>query len=248
MTTKVDRINGAYSQLRISGLTVNPTPEDLQLALDRLESMMHEWQARNMGVGYFFEDSPDPNTASGVDRKYWQAIETCLAVRLCADFNKTPSPFLVAQANQSASFVSSQAASSLIKEVPYPNRQPRGSGNSGRYNRWQRYYRDDVSPPTESSTNQIYIGDINDYTESFNDYLSVGETVSSYTAEADPGLTLSNDSISGNDIVYRIEAVDNATQGSYQQVKISITTSTGRKQTRLIDFDVISPNTVGSNA
>ena len=39
MSLKIDHINGAYSQLRISGLTVNPTPENISNALDRFESM-----------------------------------------------------------------------------------------------------------------------------------------------------------------------------------------------------------------
>ncbi len=39
---KVDILNDAYSKIRISGLTVTPTPPDLELSLNRLESMMSE--------------------------------------------------------------------------------------------------------------------------------------------------------------------------------------------------------------
>jgi hypothetical protein len=65
--TKVDLISGAYSKLRISGLTVQPTPEDLELALTRLENTMAEIEgARNICLGYNFEDQPDPNSVSNI--------------------------------------------------------------------------------------------------------------------------------------------------------------------------------------
>ena len=63
MTTKADRINSAYSKLRISGLTVDPSPEDLSLALMTFENMMSELEmGRNICMDYNFEVDPDPNS------------------------------------------------------------------------------------------------------------------------------------------------------------------------------------------
>ena len=137
-TKKIDVINGAYSQLRISGLTVQATPEDVMVALDRLEDMASEWASRNVNVGYYFEDEPDPDSIFGVERAYKQAFETNLAINLIPDFNKTVPQALAARASATYSTMSSSVAH--VCEVPYPSRMPRGSGNTFRYNRWRRFY------------------------------------------------------------------------------------------------------------
>ena len=92
MTTKIEIINKAYSQGRVSGLTVQPTPEDLSLALNRLESLAAEWADTNLCVGYNFEDSPLPNSLHNIPRKYWGAYESNLMMRLLADFGKEVIP------------------------------------------------------------------------------------------------------------------------------------------------------------
>ena len=74
VTDKVDIILGAYSQLRISGITRSPTPEDLETALCRLENMAAEWDTVGTSVGYNFEDEPDPNSNSGIKRGYRHAF------------------------------------------------------------------------------------------------------------------------------------------------------------------------------
>ncbi len=137
-TKKIDIINGAFSQMRISGLTVDPGPEDVAVALDRLEDMASEWLSRNVNVGYYFEDDPDPDSIFGVDRAYKQAFETNLAVNLIPDFNKDVPQVLFARATASYSTMSSSIAQ--VCETQYPSRMPRGSGNTFRYNRWRRFY------------------------------------------------------------------------------------------------------------
>ena len=56
MTTKADLINGAYSLMRISGITVDPSADDLALALERLEDMAEEFAGRNIITDYNFVD------------------------------------------------------------------------------------------------------------------------------------------------------------------------------------------------
>lgn len=247
MKTKADIINDAYSQLRISGLTVNATPEDMSTALIRLENMMYQFEARNIIGNYRFEDDPELNTRILVDPAHYHTMATNLAVRLIPDFNKAVPQTLMDQATQSLSTSSGITASALTNQVPYPSRQPRGAGNTLRYNRWQRYFRLEQTAPPELSTNFIFIDDINDYEESFDSYLMLNETIASYVIEADPRLTLVSNSQDGNTILYRIEAEDNTEIGSYQQVKITITSSTGRKETRLINFQAVSSERVGEN-
>lgn len=243
MSTKIDIINGAYTQLRISGLTVDPTPEDLELALDRLEDMMAELTARNICTHYAFELTPDPNTDTQVDRKYNQMMKTNLALRL-VDFGKAIPPELFAQATQSLSTASSISSSENAQEVQYPVRMPRGSGNSRRNNRWRRFQNPSQLPPNECATNKMLQTEVNDYQEDFSAYLGT-ESITSYTMVVDPGLTLVSSSNDTPLINYRIQAGDQNTQGIWQQVKITITTSSGRKEIRLINFEIDSDITVG---
>jgi hypothetical protein len=237
MTTKVDLINGAYSKARISGLTKSPTPDDLDLALVVLEDMMEEYFGRNIDVDYFFEDSPDSNTPHNVERKYWNAIKALLAGRLLADFGKDPNDSLARQINSGFSFLSSSTAP--VKQTSYPSRQPTGAGN-GRWNRYQRFYRTAAEAPLSATTNHMLIDDIDDFVEHFDAYLRDGETVSSYTIEADTGLTIVSSSLTSPDIDYQIQAdgTSSETSSEFLQVKIVATTSLGRQETRIINFDL----------
>jgi hypothetical protein len=244
--TKIDVINDAYSQLRISGLTVEPTPEDTSLALNALESMMAEYFSRNICVGYIFEDLPDPNSLTGVELRFKSMMSANLAMRIAADFGKQLPASLTALASAGLSTASQASAIKNIQHTNYPARMPRGSGNATRYDRFNRYYPPTIDVPPDCDTHRIIIGDINDYYEDFSAYLKDGEAISSFTITADAGLTLQASANEDPRITYRVEAVSNATQGNYQQVKIVITTDDGRVNTRLIDFDVQSSDTVGA--
>lgn len=236
---KGDLINDAYSQMRISGLTVQPTPEDLDVALMRLENMMAEFSIRNINVGYTLEDDPDPNTPHNVERWAWHGIATNLAIRLIPDFNKEVPQTLFAQASQSLSNMSGRTA--LVRQVNYPSRQPRGSGNTQRYNRWARFYRPPAEAPLESATITMQINDIDDFIEHFDAYLNLGEDVASYTISADDGLEIVSDSLSTPDVSYRIKAIgnDDSSANSLQQVTIVATTDAGRVETRVVNFQIL---------
>ena len=70
---KSDIINKAYDDLRISGLTTNATPDEIQTALIELESMAGEFRVRNMDANYNFEDIPDPSANSNIPRSFLNA-------------------------------------------------------------------------------------------------------------------------------------------------------------------------------
>lgn len=238
---KVDVINDAYSQLRISGLTVNPTPEDLELALMRYESMMAEYATRNITVNYNFEDEPDPNSDTNVIMGFKYAMATNLAVRLLADFGKQAPPSLAAMASSSLDNMSGAVALAKLQQVQYPRRMGRGSGNTLRYNRWARFYRQVNTAVNTASSQSIFVGDINDYVEHFDAYLDDGEIIASYSIQTDPSLILVTDSNTDVDVEYRIQADDPPSQATNlgQLVTIIVTTSTGRVETRQINFQIV---------
>lgn len=232
---KIDFIVDAYSQLRISGLTVDPTPEDLELALMRMENMAAEWDSRTVDVNYNFEDQPDPNSPTNVIRAYHHAFATNLSARLIPDFNKVVPQALMDQATQSYSNMSGRVHLEKLQQVQNSPRMPRGSGNTNKYNRWARFYNTLVS--TSDRTIDMFIGDVNDYTEHFDSYLMDTETISSYSIVADSGLTILSDAQVDADINYQLQA-DDANGSITKQVTIIITTSTGRIQTRITLFNL----------
>ncbi len=236
---KVDLIADAYSQLRISGLTVSPTPEDLELALMRLENMSAEWQM-SLETGYNFEEEPDPNTDANIKRSFWHAFATNLAVRLIPDFNKQVPQALMAQAMQSYSKMAGNIGLARLNQTPYPTRQPVGSGNSLRYNRWQRFYRRSEADTNTTSVIEMFKGDVNDYVEHFDAYLNDGETISSFDIVSDSGVTIESSSNTYIDVNYRVKATgtDETGVNSTRQVTIIVTTSEGRVETRFTLFQI----------
>lgn len=247
MTTKIDIINGAYSQMRISGLTVSATPEDVSVALSRLEDMMSELEySRNICMGYNFEVEPDPDSVTNVIQPYWHMMKTNLAIRLIPDFNKEVPMTLMNQASQSLSTASARSAADNIQEVIYPVRMPRGSGNTIKYNQRRRFQRQQKPAPNECATKRLLLGEIDDYTESFRAYLKDGESISSFSVTSDPGLTVVSSANNDPVINYTLRADNNSQNGTWQQVKIEVTTSDGRKEIRIINVDIQSSDIAGS--
>jgi len=235
---KIDIIKTAYEHLRISGITVNASPEDIVLALDILESMMAELNSRNICPDYRFSEDGDPNDDAGVELWAKHGIATNLAVRLIPAFGKQPNPVLAMQANQSMSNLSARSAQ--VREAPHSNRMPRGSGNTLRYNRWRRFYREPVVAPNDCSTITLKVGEINDYTERYQDYLNDNEDIDTYTIETSEALNVISSGNTFTDISYRVEALDPGDTGTALQIlRIKMTTTNGRIEEREINFNVI---------
>jgi len=238
--TKGDILNRAFSALRISGITADPSPEDLELAITKLENMAAEFSGRNMNTGYAFEDEPDPNCPHNLDRKFWHSFDVNLAVRLMSDYGKgfKPDVGLIRQASAGISFLAS--ATALVKQIQYPDRMPRGSGISIGP-RWRKFYQKQIEAPNSYLTKTMYTGDINDFVEHFDSYLKTGEDVSAYTIEAETGLTINSDSLVTPDVLYNITATGNSDGVAISLLKVRIiaTTSDGRAETRIINFRLL---------
>jgi len=238
MTTKADIINGAYTLMRISGVTVVPSGTEITLALGRLENMAAEFFGRNINTGYNFENTPASGSLHNMERMFWFAYEANLAVRLLSDFGKQVPQTLLAMQKSTFSFLSSVTAP--IKNTQYPSTMPRGEANTRRTYRWRRFSVPVEEAPSSSETITMFIDDIENFTESFTAYLDSGETISSYVITADTGLTISNDTNATPLITYTITATGLSDGGSVSllEVKLVITTSAGRKLTRIKNFEL----------
>ncbi|MBL4800224.1 MAG: hypothetical protein JKY50_22740 [Oleispira sp.] len=245
--TKIDLVAGAYSRMRISGLTIDPTPEDTTLALRRLELMMAEWEGRNITMQYRFaidEGDIDPNSETGILLKYQDSIESNLAVKLSPDFGMDVPMSLGQAASLSLSSVSSMIAADNIRMVQPPTRQPIGDATTSRQRIYQRFYRPAPQPPQDAELHDMFTGDINLYEEDYTSYLIGDETIVSTLFKVDVGLNLITDAIVDQRVLYTIQALSPTASGVWQVVRIILTTSTGRVTTRLINFDVRIPGTL----
>lgn len=253
MSTKLDLVNDAYSQLRISGLTVQPSPSNLQLALYRMERMMAElYEMKGLNIQYNFQEFPSLADLAGVTLGYFQMISTNLALRLIPDF-KTPdaaiSPALASAASASMSGAIGVSVRNNMRMVQPSMRMPLGNGNTFRWLFWNRYSVPVPNAPTGASTNYILQGETFDYREDFSAWLGEN-TIASYEILVDPLLTLDSSSDANDPIIdYRITAPIQPTSinGPWQIVLISVTDSIGRTDIRLINFQVTTPPQVGDN-
>lgn len=91
--TKREFVEGAYAEIGAASYVFDLSAEDLQLALRRLDSMMAEWNARGIRLGYPLPASPsdsDLDEITTVPDSANEAIITNLAVRLAPGIGKTP--------------------------------------------------------------------------------------------------------------------------------------------------------------
>ncbi len=235
MKTKIELIKKAYEWLRISGLTVDPTPEDAVLALDELEIYMNELETRNICTQYNFEETPNPSSDSGVDVAYYGAVEKGLAMRLAQAFGKgfeLPTTFI----NQASAALSNWAATTSVnKQVAPPRTQPRGSGVTFRFPRWIRYFRVDNGAPISCDTLELKTDGIEFFAIDFNDYLLGNNTITSYTITGvTGGIQVLQDQLIGNQVQIQVKGLYTGTA----QITITVDTSSGRINPQKVFFNV----------
>ena len=220
MTTKLDLVNSALSKIAISGITAPATPDDYQTLLFRLEGLMYEMErTRNICCDYNYTKNPDTGDPHGMDFALFEPISNILAIRVLQDYEIPPGPALSAAATAAISSLSAQTF--RLQETQYPRRQARGSGNTLRYNRWQRFYRQPARVPVTCDTIRMTTREINDYEERFSDYLNPGETITAFSITPSPGLSVLNTRNDGFTIFYRLEALTPSQDSGVEQLSAS---------------------------
>lgn len=233
---KVDLINGAYSQLRISGITIIPSPVNMRTGLNRLESIVAELVARNVKIPYNFEEEPDLNSPHNLERKYWDAIEVFLASRLAPDFGKEIPMLLLARLKGAISFL--YGVTAQVSRTPYPSRMPKGKRQR---NFTKKFFEVVDSVPNIPETIIMYIEDQRSFVESFLQVLNDGEIISSFTIEVGNELTINSSSNTDSAISYNITATGTSDKKiCYPKLKIKIVTDNNQVITRIINFELLN--------
>ena len=243
MITKLSLVNSALSKITISGITAPATSDDYQTLLFRLEGLMHEIEgSRNICTRYNFTTEPDTGDPHGMDFGLFEPISNILAVRVLQDYEIPPGTALTLAAAAAVSSLSAQTFQ--IRETQYPRRQGRGSGNTLRYNRWQRFYRKPDRVPLVCSTIFLSTDEINDFNQSWRDYLQPGETILRFVLTVSGGLRVVRSSNTDTDINYRLQALTPSVDTGVEQVRISMQTNTGRVDERIIAVEVMQDGVI----
>ena len=143
--TKRQFVVQAFEEIGLASYVFDLTPEQLQSALRRLDSMMSTWNAQGIRLGYPIPSSPqdsDIDQETDVPDSAWEAIYTNLGVRIAPGFGKQVSVDTKATARNTYNILLQRAAAPLEQQLP--GTMPAGAGNKPW--RWDDPF---VAPPGE---------------------------------------------------------------------------------------------------
>ena len=123
-------IDRAFTHIGLSGYVFDQDAQERQDALSMLDTLMAEWFAVNVNIGYNVPLSPelsDLDDDSGLTMGAVNAVSRNLALNLCPSYGKQPSVQLMASAATSKNALWSSVLT--IQDSRYPTTQPIGRGN-----------------------------------------------------------------------------------------------------------------------
>ena len=214
---KAEAINQAYAEIRISGLTTQEVPEEMELALRELDQVMWQWQAMGRDVNYNFPaPTPgqelvvsDPTDLFGVFPWAIQGVVCTLAKNLVSYFGKEIPPALAGKARFGVNVIKQRTFKA--PPIPYPNRMPIGSGNNQQWAGLSpRFYN-----PTYTGRAPVDVvvqDQVADFYFDFSNDLPDPQALVSYTIELLPAtgsaISLVSSSQDGNVVNYRVQGAE----------------------------------------
>jgi hypothetical protein len=149
--TKRQMIEQAFDEIGLASYAFDLTPEQMQSAIRRLDTMMAAWNALGIRLGYPLPSSPqdsDLDEQTNVPDSANEAIYTNLAIKLAPSYGKQVMPDTKATAKESYNTLLSLAA--MPKEQQMPGTMPAGAGN--------KPWRLDDKPFLRSPVDQVLAG------------------------------------------------------------------------------------------
>lgn len=146
--TKREFVVQAFSEIGLASYVYDLQPEQLQTALNRLDSMLATWNASGIRLGYPLPSSPsssDLDQDSAVPDAANEAIYLNLAIRIASSVGKTPPDDLRKNAKDAYDALMAQFAFPLERQLP--RSFPAGAGNKP----W-RYDNPFLAPPVDPLT------------------------------------------------------------------------------------------------
>jgi len=132
MWTKQQLIEEAYAELALAGFVYDLSPDLLELALRRMDSMLAEWAGVGIAIGYLLPTNPDDSNLddlAGIPDSANRAVFTNLAIELAPGRGKNLTADTKVAARQGYNRLLGAAVRAVARQVPMPNTMPRGAGN-----------------------------------------------------------------------------------------------------------------------
>lgn len=127
--TKRQLVEAAMDEIGLASYAFDLMPEQRELALRRLDSMMAEWNTRGLRLGYPVPDNPDDSDIdvdSNIPDAAWEAVITNLALRMAPSYGKQVNVETKITARHALNTILSRA--SMPPEMKLPA-MPSGAGN-----------------------------------------------------------------------------------------------------------------------
>jgi len=144
--TKRQFLEAAFTEIGLADYVFNLTPNELTSALRRLDTMMAEWNARGIRIGYPIPASPqqsDLDEETGVIDAANEAVITNLALRIAPSYGKQVMAQTLTTARSAWNALYGRTAKS--PQMQYPSTLPSGAGNK----QWNQFYSPFVAPPVD---------------------------------------------------------------------------------------------------
>ena len=190
IVTKGNLVSGTYALMRISGLTVDPSPEDNTLALQVADDYAEELKGSGLDVGWQYPveyGQSDPSDNSGVTTQIAGPFKKMLMRELVLAFGRETTQTLEMISNKGM-----RALENILVNVPdaqNPSTLSIGSGNE-----WGRLDRTFYSePPINNNAYYGFKGDVYNYTEDFSQWLVDEELVTVTWSVESSGITIANE-------------------------------------------------------
>lgn len=128
--TKRQFVTAAFEEIGLAAYTFDLEPEQMQSALNRLDSMVAAWNARGIRLGYPLPGGPDDtdlDADTGVPDAANEAIYTNLAIRIAPSYGKSVGLETKAAAKSSYDALMAMAAIPPVRQRPAG--MPAGAGH-----------------------------------------------------------------------------------------------------------------------
>ena len=225
--TKGALVNGTYSLMRISGITVSPSNTAVSDALQVADDYAAELKEEGLDLGWQYPSDyglSDPSDNSGLSQAMAGPFKKLLFIQLCSYFGKDV-PMAVARTAEQGM----RSLEQMLVNVPdaqNPPTLPFGSGNEWGY-RDSTFYSE---PPINNDADYAYKGDILNYDYDFSAWLA-GETLVTVDWVAqDSGITIGTTAFTDNTVTGELTFAK--VGGYYITITVTKTNSTDKLTVR----------------
>ena len=231
--------NGTYALMRISGLTVAATPEDVEIGLQVADDYSQELLADGLDIGWQYPSDyglSDADDNSGITPQIAGPFKKLLYIQLCAYFGKEVPPTV-----QVTAMAALRTLEQLLVSVPdaqNPSTLPFGSGNEDDY-RDNTFYNE---PPDNQNADYVFKGSIVTFEHDFSAWLVDETLVSVVWSVPDEGITVGSETF--DDTVAMADLTFVQTGGSFITITATKTNS-GELEIFRKNFVISDPVTTG---